>query len=56
MIKILKNEIICIYNKQEREINLLHDYTLNIKDWEDEYKESYIDGGNNIIDKNIDLL
>ena len=25
--EILKNEIICVYNKQEDEIKLLHDYT-----------------------------
>ena len=29
----MKNEITCIYNKQEDEINLLHDYSLNIDYW-----------------------
>ena len=49
-----KNEIICIYNKQEDEINLLHDYTINIT-WSDEYKKLYIEGKNNINGNNIDI-
>ena len=51
-----KNEIICIYNKQKDEINLLHDYTYDMKDWDDEEKKkSYIEGKNNINEKNIDI-
>ena len=30
-----KNEILCIYNKKEDEINLLHDYSLDIDDYDD---------------------
>ena len=40
----LKNEIICIYNKQEDEINLLHDYTCNTNGFSEEGKKSYIEG------------
>ena len=50
-----KNEIICIYNKQDDEIDLLHDYSLNIDDWTDESKKSYIEGKNNINGNNIDI-
>ena len=50
-----KNEIICIYNKQKDEINLLHDYKEDIKDWDEELKKSYIEGNNNINEKNIDI-
>ena len=49
--KLLKNEIICIYNKQEDEISLLHDYTYN--DWSGEYKKYYKEGKNNINGNNI---
>jgi hypothetical protein len=49
-----KNEIICIYNKQEDEIDLLHDYRFNIT-WNDEEKKSYIEGKKNINEDNIDL-
>ena len=37
----LKNEIICIYNKQENEINLLHDYNLNMNgySWDEQIKK-----------------
>ena len=51
----LKNEIICIYNKQEEEINLLHDYSININVFDDKLKKSYIEGKNNINEKNIDM-
>ena len=51
----LKNEIICIYNKQEDEINLLHDYNKDIKDWSEEDKKPYIEGKNNISENNIDI-
>ena len=50
-----KNEIICIYNKQNDEINLLHDYTQDTDDWSEEGKKSYIEARNNINDKNIDI-
>ena len=53
--EILKNEIICVYNKQEDEINLLHDYTKDMEYWTDEEKKAYIEGKNNINDKNIDI-
>ena len=36
--EILKNEIICIYDKQEDEINLLHDYTDKWKIGEEYYR------------------
>ena len=49
--EILKNEIICIYDKQEDEINLLHDYTDKWKIGE----EYYIEAKNNINDNNIDI-
>jgi len=54
--EILKNEIIRVYNKQEDEIDLLHDYTIDTEKWDDKYKKSYIEGKNNINDKNIDIL
>ena len=52
-----KNEIICIYNKQDDEINLLYDYSENIDDLPgpDESKKSYIDAKNNINGNNIDI-
>ena len=53
--EILKNEIECIYNKQSDEINLLHDYTNDMKYYSDEEKKSYIEGKNNINEKNIDI-
>ena len=48
-----KNEIICIYNKQKDEINLLHDYSDNMKYWPDLFKKPYIEGKNNINENNI---
>ena len=43
--EILKNEITCIYNKQEDEINLLYDYSENINDFlHEEFKKQYIEG------------
>ena len=46
------NEIICIYNKQDETINLLHDYQLKIIY---EFKKSYEEGRRNINeDKSID--
>ena len=52
--KLNKNEIICIYNKQEDEISLLHDYT-NMNNWSEEYKKYYIEGKNNINGNNIEI-
>ena len=49
----LKNEIICIYNKQYEEINLLHDYILNILS--DEVKKSYLEAKNNIYENNVNI-
>ena len=51
-----KNEIICIYNKQKDEINLLYDYNFDIKYWSDEEKKLFIEGKNNINEKNIDIF
>jgi len=54
--EIMKNEITCIYNKQKDEINLLHDYSEDAKDWsKEEMKKSYIEGKNNINENNIDI-
>ena len=51
-----KNEIICIYNKQEDVIDLLHDYRLFNFTWnDDEFKKLYIDAKNNINGNNIDI-
>ena len=51
-----KNEILCIYNKQIDEIKLLYDYSLNIDNFDnDEEKKSYIEGKNNINEKNIEI-
>ena len=54
-INLNNNEIICIYNKQEEEINLLHDYKLDINKWDDIFKKAYLEGKNNINEKNIDI-
>ena len=50
-----KNEIICIYDKQDEEINLLHDYNKNINNWNEVFKKSYLEGKNNINEKNIEI-
>ena len=50
-----KNKISCIYNKQEDEIDLLHDYTIHTDKWKDEEKKSYSEGKKNINEKNIDI-
>ena len=54
-IKSNNNEIICIYKKQDDEINLLHDYNLDMFLWDDESKKSYLEGKNNINGDNIDI-
>ena len=50
-----KNEINCIYDKQEEEINLLHDYSINtaVLNWKD--STYYKEGGKNINENNIDI-
>ena len=50
-----KNEIICVYDKKDEEIELLHDYNLNINEWSEDAKKSYIEGKNNINEKNIEI-
>ena len=52
---ILKNEITCIYNKQEDEINLLHDFNQNLIFKKTENSKSYIEGKNNINEGNIEI-
>ena len=54
-INLLKNEIICIYKKKGNEISLLHDYNINIEEWDEKCKKSYIEGKNNINEKNIEI-
>jgi hypothetical protein len=54
--EIIKNEITSIYNKQEDEINLLHDYCKDKNGWNEEVKKSYIEGKNNINENNIDII
>ena len=53
-INLLKNEIICIYNKQEDEISLFHDYT-DLYKWSDKYKIYYIEGKKNINGDNVEI-
>jgi surface protein len=51
-----KNQIICVYKKDKDEINLLHDYKINLNDFMDEQKrEWYIEAKNEINEKNIDI-
>jgi surface protein len=47
------NEIICTYNKNEKRINILHDYKSDYL--EKEYKESYNEAKNNINEDNIEI-
>ena len=51
----IKNEIICIYNKQDDEINLLHDYHFDASSWDDIDKKAYIEGKKNINENNIEI-
>ena len=53
--KKINNEIICIYDKQEDVINLLHDYNDNTDSWSEDIKKSYIEGKNNINENNIEM-
>ena len=52
-----KNEIICIYDKQDNEISLLHDYNLNLDYYylNEQEEKSYLDGKNNINGKNLEI-
>ena len=49
------NEIICIYNKQDDEIDLLHNYYFNIEWEKDKYKKDYLSGKKNINEKYIEI-
>ena len=49
-----KNEIICIYNKKEYQISLLHDYS-KVEVLFPEYQKFYLDGKDNINEDNIDI-
>ena len=46
----IKNEIICLYNKQDKEINLLYNYNIKIDDydWDEQDKKLYLEGENYI--------
>ena len=46
---------ICVYDKKDEEINLLHDYNEDLDDWSEDGKKSYIEGKNNINEKNIEI-
>ena len=50
----IKNEIICIYNKQGTEIDLLHDYS-KVDTLFPEFKKFYLEGKENINEDNIDI-
>jgi len=51
-----KNQIICVYKKDKDEINLLHDYKINLNDFfDDQKREWYIETKNEINEKNIDI-
>ena len=49
------NEIICIYNKQDDEIDLLYNYILNEKWEKDKYEKDYLRGKKNINEKYIEI-
>ena len=50
-----RNEIICIYDKNEEEINLLHDYSFELVGFCDNDIDFYNEGKNNINEKNIEI-
>ena len=52
----IKNEIICIYDKQKDEIDLLHHFNEDTNNWYDNAKNAYIEGKNNINERNIDIF
>ena len=50
-----RNEIICIYDKNEEEINLLHDYSFELVGFCYNDIDFYNEGKNNINEKNIEI-
>ena len=48
------NEIVCIYNKLEDEIKLLHDYS-KINNWSGDMNKSYMEAKININEKNVEI-
>ena len=50
----INNEIICVYNKQDDEISLIHDYS-KIDNLLPEFKKFYLDGKNNLNENNLDI-
>ena len=55
------NEIICIYipNKNEKAINLIHNYDLDINDWSEDSKNEYLESKNvneKLFEENIDIF
>ena len=53
-IKNQKNEISCIFSGGG-EIDLLHDYKMNLDDWSEEYKKLYLESKEQMNEKNIDI-
>ena len=53
--KSYNNEIICIYDKQDSEIELLHNYDLDVDDWIEEESIPYLEAMNNINKNNISI-
>ena len=56
-IKKQNNIINCIYipYKDEKEINLLHNYNDNIKDWDKKNKKEYLEAKRDISEENIEI-
>ena len=50
-----KNEIICTYDKQEEEINILNDFSKSEDDYSGEDKEFFLEAKNVINEKNIEI-
>ena len=55
IIKSYNNEMICIYDKQDSEIELLHNYDLDVDDWIEEESIPYLEAMNNINKNNISI-
>jgi len=55
IIKSYNNEIICIYDKKYSEIELLHNYDLDVDDWIEEESIPYLEAMNNINKNNISI-
>ena len=51
----IKNEIVCIYNKQQDEIDLLHHYNEDSNLMYDDARTAYLAGKNNINENNIEI-